>query len=288
MLERRELIHSLYAAGALFACLIIIAFPLFAQALEKTDDIDTNRPSFTDSPLVVPKFSLQLENGTQYQHLQHGGNYWDASETEVRFGLTDKTEFQMFVPNFALLRTAGPGAIASTGRSTSVSTSSLSETLHAGVSDLAEIGLKRQLKPILKDMNIALIAGVSPPTGSRFLSGTGTQGVFRMPWTKPLNAHWTICGMPSFILLNQARNSQYQQTAMLCRSIGTRTTLFTEYAGFYTRKEFPVNFIHFGVVRKLDRTRQLDIHFGFGLNKSAPAAFVGVGYSFRFDHFPKL
>src|SRR5271155_1934501 len=34
-----------------------------SQAMDQTDDIDTNRPSFMDSPLVVPKGRLQPENG---------------------------------------------------------------------------------------------------------------------------------------------------------------------------------------------------------------------------------
>jgi hypothetical protein len=194
----------------------------------------------------------------------------------------------MFLPNFAISRINGSGVIVNRGRAVSNSSPTETTTVNAGVSDLAEIGLKHQLKPVLKDMNIGLIAGVAPPTGSKFISGTGTQGVFRAPFAKALNAHWTFCGMPSFVLLNSARNPQYQQTAMLCRQIGTRTTIFTEYAGFYTRHSTPVNFIHFGFVRKLSRTQQMDIHFGFGLNKAAPASFVGIGYSFRFDHFPQL
>ena len=54
------------------------------------------------SPLTVPSGSLQLENGTLYQHFQHGTNYFDVPETQVRLGLLKRTEFYMFVPDFVL------------------------------------------------------------------------------------------------------------------------------------------------------------------------------------------
>ena len=61
-----------------------------------------------------------------------------------------------------------------------------------------------------------------------------------------------------------------------------------EYAGFYTQDVRPINFMHFGAVRKLNKNNQVDIHFGFGLNKTAPSAFVGAGYSFRLDRLPLI
>src|SRR5271163_3222427 len=73
-----------------------------SQAMDQTDDIDTNRPSFMDSPLVVPKGSLQLENGALFQHFQHGLSTYDMPETELRVGLLKSTEFQVFVPNYTL------------------------------------------------------------------------------------------------------------------------------------------------------------------------------------------
>jgi Putative MetA-pathway of phenol degradation len=275
-----------------FVCILILSLflALFcspAHALTKDDDIDTNRPSFMDSPLVVPKFSLQLENGTLYQHFQHGVNYWDASETEVRFGLTDRTEFQMFVPNFVLLHSAGFSTAALTNSNpAAVEIQTTPSQTQAGVSDLTEIGIKRQIGPFFKDLNVSIIAGVSPPTGARFISGSGTQPVFRMPWTKQLSKNWQIGGMQSYVLLNSGSGSQYQNFNMIGRSFGSRTFVFTEYAGFYTRHAAPTNIAHFGVVRKVSRNTQIDTHFGFGLNKSSPVAFIGVGYSYRFDKYP--
>lgn len=254
-----------------FAPLVGIAITVLvtcvpALALDRTDDIDTNRPSFMNSPLVVPRGSIQLENGALYQRFQHGRNFYDLPETEVRIGLTKRTEFQMFVPNWFLLHTQGPGG-----------------GTQNGVSDISEIGIKRQFGPFFNDLNVGFIGAVTPPTGRRLISGSGVQPVFRMPWTKGLGKNWSICGQQSLLVLNSGRIPNWQNFWLLCRTFGARTAVFTEYAGFYTRNNRPVNIIHFGVVRKLNRSNQIDVHFGFGLNKTAPAAFVGAGYSFRFD-----
>jgi len=81
---------------------------------------------------------------------------------------------------------------------------------------------------------------------------------------------------------------QWQNFWMLNRAFGARTSVFIEYAGFFTHHSTPSNIIHFGAVRKLNKNMQVDIQFGFGLNQTAPAAFVGTGYSFRLDRLPLI
>lgn len=106
-----------------------------ANALTKSDDIDTNRPSFTSSPLVVLRGSWQLENGGLYQHFQHGINYFDASETQVRFGLAKRTEFQMFGPSWVLLHTRGSGIASPTTARANISSIETDGETQTGVSD---------------------------------------------------------------------------------------------------------------------------------------------------------
>jgi hypothetical protein len=266
---------------------VIVAANSPAWALEQTDDIDTNRPSFMESPLVVPKASLQLENGTAYQHFQHGVTSFDIPETEVRLGLTKRTEFQMFVPNWVLQHTVGSSTV---GLSNTVPSVAILETTpggtRQGVSDLNEAGFKHQFPTLFKDLTISLISGVTIPTGRSFISGRGVQPVIRAPWGKALPKNWAIMGMQSILVVNDGRDVQWQNFWMLNKTFGTRTSAFIEYAGFYTHQAAPTNIIHFGVVRKLNRHSQIDTHFGFGLNQTAPAAFVGAGYSFRFDGLP--
>lgn len=247
-----------------------------AQALEKTDDIDTNRPSFMDSPLVVPKGSAQFENGSLYQHFQHGQSTYDVPETEVRLGITKSVEFQMFTPNYVLYH-----------QQSSARTDQMSDN-RSGVSDLQEAGFKYQLPPVLKDVNVAVIGGVTIPTGRQLISGSGTLPVIRIPWTKQLSKNWSAGGMQSITVLNSGRDVQWQNFFLLARAFGSRTSVFAEYGGFYTHHASASNIAHFGIVRKLNRNNQIDMQWGFGMDKTAPAAFIGVGYSFRLDHVPLL
>ena len=253
------------------------------------DDLDTNRPSFADSPLVVPKGSLQLENGALYQHAQHGSNYFEMPETEIRLGLGPHLEFQMFTPDWAILHT---NAAASVGIANSKPSFNSVQTTGGGtqngVSDLTELGVKRQLPSVWHDLNIAIIGGVTIPTGSKFISGTGVQPVIRLPWNKIIFGAWSAAGMQSLLVVNSGSDVQWQNFWSINRAFGQRTSIFMEYAGFYTHSHAPSNIIHFGAVRKLNGHNQIDLHFGFGLDKTAPAAFIGCGYSFRFDHLPLL
>ena len=269
--------------------LFLLAVMPSALGLTFADDIDTNRPSYSDSPLVVPKGSLQLENGGIYEHSQHGINYIDMPENEVRLGLTNSTEFQMFTPNWALLKSPAPSSSISISNSQPTATNSQNlGGVQSGVYDINEIGIKQAVKSPFKNLNLAFIGGVNAPTGKKVFSGTGVQPVLRIPWSYPIYGSWSAGGMQSITVLNSGRDVQWQNFWLISKSFGTRISTFMEYAGFYTHHTSASNIIHFGIVRKLNAQNQVDLHFGFGLDKTAPAAFIGTGYSFRFDHLPLL
>lgn len=232
--------------------------------MEKTDDIDTNRPSFMFSPLVLPRGSIQVENGTVYQHIPHGVTYFDIPETQVRVGWSRRAEFQMFVPMFVLI--------------------DRSDRQLNAASNLNEVGIKYQL-PAIKKFQPTVIAALNIPTGNRVILGPGVQPVFRAPWGYPIGK-WSIMGMQSLLVLNSGRDVQYQPDFMLVRSITPRLNAFVEYLGVFTHHARGVSLIHFGSTWKVARHHQLDVHWGFGLNRTAPAAFVGAGYSYRFDWLP--
>lgn len=236
-------------------------------ALDKADDIDTNRPSFCQSAFVVPTGSVQIENGTLYQHFQHGLTYFDVPENEVRLGLFKNTELQFFTPNFIL--------------------NNQSRSTYAGMTGLQQVGIKRQIGPF-KRFTASVVAGLNIPIGSKLLSGTAVTPIFSVPYAIQISPNWALCGMQS-ILLNQPRgNIQYRPFVMATRALGKRAACFAEYAGFFQQNSHApgASIAHFGGVYKLNKHNQLDLQFGFGLSKTAPVALVGVGYSCRFDGLP--
>ncbi len=249
------------AVLAAVPCVLFLNSPS-AQAADPNDDIDTNRPSFMFSPIVLPKGSLQLENGGLDSGARRGRWGIDLPETQVRIGLARSTEFQVFVPNYVLSREAGDST--------------------SGVTDLSEIGIKQQL-PTSGKFTAAIIAAVTAPTGATRLSLGGTSGILRLPYTYAINNKWCIGGMQSLLLIDHGRSLQWQPDILISRSLGTKACTFLEYGGYFTSNNYPINLIHLGAMYKLTRHQQIDTHCGFGLNQNAPSAFVGLGYSFRVD-----
>src|SRR5580658_4612771 len=71
-------------------------------------DIVTDRPDVTESSIVVPKGSLQFENGMTWTS-DHGQTALDLTETLARFGISDRTEFRLVIPNY-LAALTGPAS----------------------------------------------------------------------------------------------------------------------------------------------------------------------------------
>ena len=88
--------------------------------------IATDRPAFTNSSVVVPTGSLQVENGF-LQTSSQGQSVIDAPESLVRFGLVKTTELRFTVPDYFHNLTTGNG-------------------VGSGFGGVA-IGVKRQLGP---------------------------------------------------------------------------------------------------------------------------------------------
>ena len=255
-------VNNIFVSVLLVGLLALIR----AQAAFATDtssDIDTNRPSFMASPIVLPRGSVQFENGTLFSGLRHGQWSYDVPETEVRIGALKNTEIQMFVPNFFLERNF--------------------DSTYGRVSDLSEIGIKQVLPSPSTKLNISFIGGVSVPTGSPLISTSGTIPVLRLPYTYALNEKWSVGGMQSLLVIDKGANVEWQPDALVSRSIGAKAAAFIEYGGLITHHRNPQHLIHFGAVYKISHCQQIDCQFGFGMNESAPSAFVGGGYSVRFD-----
>lgn len=246
----------------LLACSSLLINSSQSSAATTNDAIDTNRPSFMFSPIVLPKGSLQVENGTLYQGLRPG---WavDLPETQLRLGLGHTTELSAFVPNEVIERAQGQRI--------------------SGATNISEIGIKQQLRKDPGRFNASVIAGITVPTAHRSLINSGLQATFRLPYSYALNDRWSICGMQSLVLINRGETLQWQPDALVCRNIGSKASAFMEYAGFFTEHKYPINLLHFGGVYKVTRHQQVDTRFGVGLNQAAPSVFAGLGYSFRID-----
>jgi hypothetical protein len=247
-----------------FLVLAVWPRPGNAQASEPAlPEINTDRPDVTESSVVVPRASVQIENGAAWTS-DHGIHSVDLSETLIRFGILNKTELRLVVPDYL-------DSISGTGT-------------HSGFGDLA-LGLKQQLGPLPGDVELAVIIAVSFPTGQSGVTSGGYDPFIKFPWSKELKDGWSVGGQQSLLWNTDGnrRNGLWEPTQYLEKQIAKPLDLFVEYAGDYLQHGPSMQLLHFGAAYKLTPVNQVDFHFGFGLNSATPNHFVAVGYSFRFD-----
>lgn len=225
-------------------------------------EIVTDRPDVTESSIVVPKGSLQFENGLTWTR-DHGSQTFDLSESLIRFGVTARTEVRIVVPNYL-------GGI-----------SGLDAT---GFGDIA-FGIKQQLGPLPGGFDLSVIVALSLPTGSSHVSSHGYDPFIKFPWSKELKAGWSIGGMQSLFWNTDAakRNGVWEPTFYIEKEITKALDSFAEYAGDFAQQGGPKEIAHFGAAYRFTPRQQVDFHFGFGVSRSAPTHFFAVGYSFRID-----
>ena len=232
------------------------------QVTSQNASIATDRPSFTNSSVVVPRGSVQTENGLLITGSQ-GQSILDAPETLLRAGVASRTEFRMAVPNYFYNLTTGGGP-------------------GSGFGDLA-IGVKQQLGPVAK-FDVSLTVFLSMPTGAASVSSGGYDPAAQLAWSRGLSSKWTLAGMFSFFAptLGSQRNLTGESTVLLDRLLSRNWSGFVEYVGDFPERGGPRQLMHFGTALKLTPNQQLDFHVGVGLTPAAADHVLGFGYSFRF------
>jgi hypothetical protein len=223
--------------------------------------IATDRPAVTDSSVVVPPGTLQVESGLSDTR---GESQWtlDGPQTLVRFGVASNTELRLTAPDYLDANT-GP----------------------SGFSDVV-IGMKQQLGPA-GGFDVSLILSVSMPTGARGISSHGYDPSIQLPWSRAITTNWTAAGMLSVYSPTQAggRNVTGETTFLLDRQLTKQWDAFVEYAGDFPERGGPRHLLHFGTAWRPAPEQQIDVHCGVGLSSSTVDHFIGVGYSFRLQVF---
>jgi hypothetical protein len=229
--------------------------------------INTDRPDVTESSVVVPRGSLQIENGAAWTS-DHGDQSVDLSESLIRLGILNRTELRFAAPNYTDgISGAGP---------------------RSGFGDLS-LGLKQQLGPLPGDIDLAVIIAVSLPTGRAGITSGGYDPFIKFPWSKEMKAGWSVGGQQSLFWDTDGgrRNGIWEPTLYLEKQLAEPLDAFVEYAGDYSQRGESKQLLHFGAAYKVTPLHQVDFHFGFGLNAATPNHFFAVGYSLRLDHLWK-
>lgn len=237
-------------------------FALLTGALAAADNntpppISTDRPSVTDSSVVVPDGSLQAENGFE-DSVSQGQRTLDGPETNLRFGVGPTTELRLSTPDYF-----APALSPS------------------GFGDLA-IGMKQQIGPA-HGFDVSLVLTLSLPTGAKAISSHGYDPFVQLPWSRALSSHWTAAGMLSVYFPTECltRNVTGESTFLIDRQLASNWDAFVEYAGDFPEAGGPRHLLHIGTSWRPTPQQQFDMHFGVGLSAAAVDHFIGIGYSFR-------
>jgi len=233
-------------------------------------EINTDRPTATPSAFVVPPNYIQTENGLGLTK-EHAGQSLNAPHTLVRLGILPRAELRLTVPNYFLVR-GGPNDL-------------------SGVADMS-VGAKIQLGPLPGKLQLAVILGITVPTGSRVLSTNAVDPFVQIIAGRALSKNWTICSAQSIFLKTEVSEPQndgeiptsnqgviYQPTCVLFRKLGPKADFFTEYVGNFQRSTLSNQIMDCGGLYRFRRNQQLGVRFGVGLTKASPTAFVEFGYS---------
>jgi hypothetical protein len=256
--------HLTAGIGALLSLFCSVCF---AQT-PKEQEIVTDRPDITESSIVVPPGTLVVENGFTWTRDRSQG-IADLSESLVRLGLGNRTEFRFAVPTYfhdLLYNLGGRGR-------------------QSGFDDVS-LGVKEQIGPLPGGIELAVIVAVSFPTGSSAQSTHGVDPVVKLPWSRELKHGWSFGGMQSLFYQTEdgRRNPLWEATFYLERELTRRSDWFVEYGGDFPRAGGSSQVIHCGAAYRVTPKQQIDLHLGFGLSSAAPKYFVGAGYSFQIDN----
>lgn len=224
--------------------------------------IVTDRPDVTESSIVVPTGSLQIENGITWT-IDHRFQTFDLPESLMRFGLAPRTEFRIAVPNY-FGGISGPDPM--------------------GFGDIT-LGTKEQLALLPKGFGLSVILAVSLPVGASRISSRGYDPLIKLPWSKELKGGWSIGGMQSLFSNTDGgtRNVVWKPTFYMETEMTKPWQAFAECAGDFAQRGGPKEIAHFGTAYRFTARQQVDVHFGFGVSRSAPGHFFAIGYSLRID-----
>ncbi len=249
------------ALGALLLCALAGAARA-DSCPDASQDIVTDRPSVTNSSVVVPAGSLQIENGLNWT-ARPGEGALDGPNTRLRFGLGGCTEMLVDLPDYT-------GGIVGHGPS--------------GFSDIAP-AIKHQFQELPSGLNLSGTVGLALPTGAKAFFGNGYNPYLQFPWTYDLGGGWTAGGMASATWLTGQPQSTtiFQPSFLIDRQVGDHADVFAEYIGDYQTRGLPAQELNFGGSYRFAHAQQVDFHTGFGINRNSPDYFVGIGYSLRFD-----
>jgi len=221
--------------------------------------INTERPSFSSSPLALPRGYWQIEAGYDYARTlgSNSAKEHTLPNTLLRHGFYPRFELQLNWSGYTWSKSSG------------------SET--NGVKD-ASLGVKWQLSEDGTRFEAAFFAGLSLPVGDSKLSSDDYDPELAIFWTYSGGLDW----FGTAKLTESGKQYKLQNAVGINFSLAGSTGAFLEYEGSYPEGQGPTHELNYGVTWLLSEDLQLDVNGSLGLNSRASDYGLGAGIAYRF------
>jgi hypothetical protein len=244
-------------ADVLVALFVGATIPAAAQPPE----LVTDRPDFTESPVVVPAGSLQLEGGATWLDASEGSELLSGPELLLRWGIAESVELRLVAPD-RLWDRAADGI--------------------EGITDAA-VGAKLRLAHGAAGWDAALIATAFLPTGDTGLTSDAVDPSVAVAVARDVSPRWALGGQvtAAWPTIDEDRRLAAGATVVIGAALGERVGTFVELAAERLDDEPTGLLLHHGYTFAITPTVQLDLHAAAGLNDAAPDLLLGAGFAFR-------
>jgi hypothetical protein len=240
-------------------CLLIFGFSGSEAVAQDPGPINTERPSFSSSPLALATGFWQIEAG--YQLSRNGGSNSLTEHTVpnalLRFGFLQNLELQLNGIGFKQTRSGG------------VETD--------GFQDV-NLGIKWQVTDSDAFVPIGLFAGVSLPVGSSAFSSDDYDPSIGVFWSHSGSLEWFGTAKAQ----KSGGNYSFDNAVGLSLSLRESTGAFIEFHTSMPEGSGPSHNLNGGITWLLAYALQVDIHGAVGLNSRANDYSVGTGIAYRF------
>jgi len=235
--------------------LFVGAVCLDQAAAQDPHPLVTDRPDFTESAVIVPEASVQLETGIS---LYRAGGSWSGSGPEalVRWAPGTAVELRLSVPNW------------------------VASDAVDGLTDMG-VGVKVPLGT-LNDWSMATVANLTLPTGRNRLTANRAVPSVIVVGGRSLSSLWSLGSQVGIAWPNALDDPLLHATLVVGRGLGDGIGTFAELL-LSGRDGDPLTAIlHHGYVLAVGPLSQVDFHVGLGLTDVSTDVLIGGGWSHRF------
>lgn len=233
---------------------LLCAAPVVAQ-----DRIDTNRPSFSTSPVVLKPGVWQLETGIDYERDNTGAGFSSVTlpAASLRYGLQQEMEL--------LFDWSGVSRVSSGGQS------------ETGVTD-ASVGIKFQISEDDARTAFGFVADLSIPIGDAAFSSDKWNPSIGVAWAHSASLNWAGTAK----LTKNGSDYQLDNGVLLSFATSENSTAFVEWEANIPESGGAAHKLNGGYLWWRGPMMQFDVNASLGLNDRAADYGLGLGWSYRF------